>query len=394
MSIKRFCTVRTCSLKISILTFVIVLYCGNHFKQHDSVLLKLNCSDSTKIEYESEKSLFKPRLNQRLFRIGQRFSHINIDKLLRIQSSSTQSFTYYCSKHCGGWGDRLRGITSAYILAVFLQRRFILDMQYPYQQKNFLRVDLINNAYGGALASNVSSGNLTKFWLIYDNIYFTTNADFISIVLKNPFFNLIKSEINIRSTESTQQELFPFIFELLFKPSSSVIAKLDPLFLKSSLHFNQSIICLHIRTGKSLALPGDFQIPHRQSIVQDMINFIDKNLSQPYSSIFITSDSDQIQQHIHQHYGDDRVLSVNGPIIHIDRFIQKTPSNETLYHGFLKVIADFYFLGECDTLLRARSGFSEWAGRRRWNEYSNLYVYCRGIYRMKNQQWRRPHHQC
>ncbi|MCC6972295.1 MAG: hypothetical protein IT434_18935, partial [Phycisphaerales bacterium] len=381
-----------------------ILYYDNYNGQHESVLLKLSCSNSNRIEDESgsEKSLFKSRLNQRLFHLGQRFSHINIDQLLRIQSSSTQSFTYYCSTHCGGWGDRLRGITSAYILAALLQRRFIIDMQYPCdlsnfllpnfidwspiahisQQKHFLRVDLIHNAYGGDLASNVSSGNLTEFWLKYDNIYFTTNTDFISIVLKNPFFNRIKSEINIRSTESTQQELFPFIFEFLFKPSSSVIAKLEPLFLKSSLYFNQSIICMHIRTGKNSALQGDIKIPYRQSIVQDMINFIDKNLSQPYSSIFVTSDSNQIQQHFHQHYGDDRVLSTHGPIIHIDRFNRKTETNETLYHGFLKVIADFYFLGECDTFLRGRSGFSEWAGRRRWNEYSNLYVYCRGIYRV------------
>ncbi|CAF3963622.1 unnamed protein product, partial [Rotaria sp. Silwood1] len=39
----------------------------------------------------------------------------------------------------------------------------------------------------------------------------------------------------------------------------------------------------------------------RQSIVRDMLKFIDKNLSHSNSSIFVTSDSYQIQQDIYKH---------------------------------------------------------------------------------------------
>ena len=84
------------------------------------------------------------RFNQRLFRLGQRYSYINIDLLLSIQTSSNQILTYYCAKDCGGWGDRLRGITSTYILAVLLRRRFLIDMQYPCHLSNFLTPNLID----------------------------------------------------------------------------------------------------------------------------------------------------------------------------------------------------------------------------------------------------------
>ncbi|CAF1140716.1 unnamed protein product [Rotaria sordida] len=414
MSIKYIWRHLLCLMKMFILIFVILLYYNDRIKQNKTLPLKLSCLNVNKTKYESEISIFKLRLNQRLFHLGQRFSHININKLLHIQSSSTKTFTYFCSKFCGGWGDRLRGITSAYILAVLLQRRFVIDMQYPcnltnfllpnlidwkpiyriHQQKNSLKLDIMYSKYADKVISHMATDNLTQIWLNYDNIFFTTNNDLISIVLKNPFFKLIKSQINIQSNESTQQELFPFLFEFLFKPTSIIINKIDELFLKSSLYFNQSIICMHIRIGQSLTLRNDKKLPFRQSIVHDMLEFIDKNLTDSYSSIFVTSDSYQIQQDIYKHYGNNRLLSVSGPIIHIDRLNTKMESNETLYHGFVKVISDFYFLGECDTLLRPRSGFSEWAGRRRLKEYSNLYIYCRGIHRVTSSKWRRPYNLC
>ncbi|CAF1049250.1 unnamed protein product [Rotaria sp. Silwood1] len=403
-----------CLMNIFILIFVLLLCYNYHIKQNKLLSLKLNCLNVKKAKYENEISIFKLRFNKRLFHLGQRFSHINIDKLLHIQSSSTRTFTYFCSRHCGGWGDRLRGITSAYILAILLERRFVIDMQYPCnltnfllpnlidwkpiyrinQQKNDLKLDIMHNTYDGEIVSNIATGNLTKIWLNYDNIFFTTNGDLISVALKNPFFKLIKTQINIQSNESTQQQLFPFLFEILFKPTSIIIDKIDRLFVKNSLYFNQSIICMHIRIGQNPTLQNDKKVLFRQSIVRDMLKFIDKNLSHSNSSIFVTSDSYQIQQDIYKHYGDDRLLSISGPIIHIDRFNTKMESNETIYNGFVKVISDFYFLGECDTLLRPRSGFSEWAGRRRLNEYSNLYMYCRGIHRVTSSKWRRPHNLC
>ena len=151
---------------------------------------------------------------------------------------------------------------------------------------------------------------------------------------------------------------------------------------------------MDIRSGQNPTIPNDLKYSFRKSIVPDMMTFIDKNLNYSYSSIFVTSDSYQTQQDVYKHYGENRVLSISGPIIHVDRYESKMDTNKTSYHGFLKVISDFYFLGECDTLLRPRSGFSEWAGRRRLNEYSNLYIYCGGIYRVDGPKWQRPYTTC
>jgi hypothetical protein len=62
--------------------------------------------------------------------------------------------------------------------------------------------------------------------------------------------------------------------------------------------------------------------------------------------------SSLLKANIYKHYDDNPMLSISGPVIHIDRYNSKMESNETLYHGFLKVIFGFYFLDEYDTFLR------------------------------------------
>jgi hypothetical protein len=151
---------------------------------------------------------------------------------------------------------------------------------------------------------------------------------------------------------------------------------------------------MHIRIGQNPSIPKDIKLPYRLSLIQDMIEFIDRNLSYLHSSIFVTSDSIKGLEYLQKYYGLNRILNINGPIIHIDRYNSKIQSNELIYQGFLKVIADFYFLGECNIILMPRSGFSDWANRRRINQYSNLYIYCRGLHRVTSQRWRRPYTIC
>ena len=353
-------------------------------------------------------SIFQSRWNERLFHLVRRFSHINLQVLHAIQSTANQTLTYSCVKNCGGWGDRLRGMTSTYILSVCLRRRFLIDMPSPFELSYFLSPNFIDwrittrpihpvqiNAMYGQQADlfhrNLSTGNLTAIWSNDDHVFLTTNGDYITPLLKNRFFRSIISEIGIRSNESTQQDLFPFIFELLFKPTSLIANRLNTLLRHTS---QQPILCMHIRLGQNPTIPNDAKLPYRQSLVSDMIEFIDRNLTDFRSSIFVTSDSMGSLEILRNHYGSRHVLTVDGPIIHIDRPNRKAESMKTILRGFFKVITDFYFLGECDILLMPRSGFSHWANLRRIHPYSNLYFYCRGLHRITHSNWRRPHTVC
>ena len=143
MLIRHLWRYRSCLVKISIYVAVSLLFYYNQIKKNKYLSRKLSYN-SHENQYEIKSSIFMLRSKQRLFHLDQRFSHINIDQLLHIQSSSTKTLTYFCSINCGGWGDRLRGITSVYILAVLLQRRFIINMLYPCDLSNFLQPNLID----------------------------------------------------------------------------------------------------------------------------------------------------------------------------------------------------------------------------------------------------------
>jgi hypothetical protein len=158
----------------------------------------------------------------------------------------------------------------------------------------------------------------------------------------------------------------------------------------------KQLICLHIRIGKNPTIINDKILSYRDTIVEDILEFVDKNLTiNKKSLIFITSDSMQINKYILEKYPTSQSVSIPGPIIHIDRLSSSDSSTEQC-QGFLKVISDFYVLGECDTLIMARSGFSDWASRRRYltNQFNQLYLYCRGIHQITGHKWRRPHIIC
>ncbi len=244
----------------------------------------------------------------------------------------------------------------------------------------------------------ISSTNFLNEWSKYDDIYITTNSDYITPVLANKHIENLVRLLNISLNESTQARLFPLLYELLFQPTDQVINLVDQLLNKliEEKNLKKKLICLHIRIGKNPTMINDKILSYRDTMVEDMLEFIEKNLTiNKQSLIFVTSDSIEINKYILNKYYSTQSVSIPGPIIHIDRLSSSYSSTEQ-YQGFLKVISDFYVLGECDTLIMARSGFSEWASRRRYliNQFHQLYLYCRGIHQITGHKWKRPHIIC
>jgi hypothetical protein len=166
--------------------------------------------------------------------------------------------------------------------------------------------------------------------------------------------------------------------------------------LNQETNLKKQLICLHIRIGQNPTIIYDEMLSYRDTMVEDILEFVEKNFTiNKKSLIFITSDSMEINDYILKKYSKNQSISIPGPIIHIDRLSSSYSSNEQC-QGFLKVISDFYVLGECDRLIMARSGFSEWASRRRYlrNQFDQLYLYCRGIHQITGHEWKRPYTKC
>lgn len=89
-------------LLIFFLIFILLYQILLNYKFQNKISLEINSTESY--------SIFQSRFNQRLFSLGQRYSYINFDFIFSIQNNSTQTITYLCDSHCGGWGDRLKNI--------------------------------------------------------------------------------------------------------------------------------------------------------------------------------------------------------------------------------------------------------------------------------------------
>jgi hypothetical protein len=179
-------------------------------------------------------------------------------------------------------------------------------------------------------------------------------------------------------SHATMQNLFALLFELLFILSDAVRQRVD--FVLSASHLRH-LICLHIRLGKNPTNPLDHAFTARKNTTKAMLNFTDNylmNKSTP-AIVFVTSDSAQDISNVLHHYPNSSMMIV-GPILHVDRFDRKS---STICDGFIKAIADFYFLGECQTSLLSKSGFSSWANRRREKPNEELYFYNEKLEQMR-----------
>ena len=335
------------------------------------------------------------RNDQRLIRLHEQYASLVNLTALKTTFPSNKTMIYSCRSFCGGWGDRLRGILSAYALSILSRRRFMIDMHYPCPILDVLQPNIINWTYtepdrsmnrtrltintmpswqtkhSAEINAMIKSKNFVQAWSSYDDIFISTNSDYMMLAFRNDhLLNETRALLGrLPVSQLIMQTLFALIFELLFKPASKVIQRVNAV-LAASLH--RDLICFHIRIGKNANNPYDHAFTARANTSQAMIRFTDTHLSNKSSFIiFVTSDSGQAVSDVLHHYPTSS-MTVVGPVLHIDRFDRQSPM---LADGFVKVIADFYLLGECHTSLLSTSGFSAWANRRRKTPQERLYFF-------------------
>ncbi|CAF3389202.1 unnamed protein product [Rotaria socialis] len=303
---------------------------------------------------------------------------------------------YSCRSSCGGFSDRLRGIVSVFILARLLNRRFMIDMNYPCPVTQALLPSLVDWIYvphkqstnhsrltikevpAWPIKTEISMAHIITYhdfltiWSTYEEIWISTNGDFVASAFRNPFASNASRILLGRFplVEATMETLFPLVFDFLFKPTASVQNRVEQILIESH---RRHLICLHIRMGKNPSNPSDRAFPVRVHTAEDMLKFVDtysaNNNSKPL--VFVTSDSSEAVGTVLRHFPKSS-MTVVGPILHVDK---ANGQASVISNGFMKVITDFYLLGECQTSILSRSGFSVLANRRRKIPNENLYFY-------------------
>ncbi|CAF4166939.1 unnamed protein product, partial [Adineta steineri] len=187
-----------------------------------------------------QRSLLE-RNNERLVLLNRKYGTLlNLTEFI-TNSSAEKAMIYSCKSFCGGWGDRLRGITSVYILALLTHRRFMIDMNYPCPIAQALEPNLVNWTYiqhtspknrtrlsintvpswpataRTIMANTVKSEDFVKQWSAYDEVWISTNSDYMTPALHNPYLSSRTRTLLGRFplTQVKMQTLFALLFEFL-----------------------------------------------------------------------------------------------------------------------------------------------------------------------------------
>ena len=283
----------------------------------------------------------------------------------RLNTKKMMIYTCAEWRSCGGLGDRLRGLYSVYILSVFLNRTFGIEIKRPCSIENFIQPNVLdwrvppnvsdNKTIGRAKFLNAKAPPLTVEQILEkvpdaDIVHLTINQDYINVFKfykpENDSFHKPGNETFIFLKNLINSDIHGIIYHGLFKLK-------DPLEEELNNFFNMKIgdnklISAHIRIGDPWVKP---RIPQKDldKIWTWLIQY--RNLSE--YKIFIASDNQEVKTVAYHLFGDQYV-GFSEKIIHIDIVKYR---NDTACQGHRFSLLEHAILARSDTLLLTKSGF-------------------------------------
>ncbi len=307
---------------------------------------------------------------------------------------------FECKKPlCGGWADRLRGLMSAYILANFTKREFLIDIDHPCSLSLMLQPNVIKwnekircHDFGKTnIKNNFTSLRLNKiddtdFQSFLRNLnifeYFKdtnlfivrTNNDWIREFSFNKHLNESIHQFGYKPQNFKLYSFFRKLYNDLFKLTPSLQKRYNE-FLKEAKPDNQTkLICAQVRIGgarPNVHHDKQFASLNNSKYFWDFIRnkFLYPNPQLKYK-IFVTSDTKAVQNECIEEFGKENIVKIDGPFTHIDRdkFVDKNDCSR-----FDKVILDFHALQNCDIAIIGRGGYGRLGISNRIEPTKDLY---------------------
>jgi hypothetical protein len=382
-------------LMVTSLNFLVYLFSVENLKNY--------CKSESQIEPQPHLNLSKNLLSNELKAnyLNKKTSNekicVNKNKYIRFE----------CKKpYCGGWADRLRGLMSAYIWAIFTKRKFLIDVDYPCSLSMMLEPNIVewnkpikcydyddddNNKESNSKDIKFTSVRLDKvsnknFYLMLRNIdifeYYKeanlitvkNNLDWIYSFSFNKFLNQSIHEFGYKPGNFKLYYFFRKFYNDLFKLTLPLQERYNE-FLKEAKPDNETkLICAQIRIGgarPNVAFDVQFTSRNNSKLFWMFIrdSFINVNIKQKYK-IFVTTDTESVETEAIDEFGRENVVKIDGPFIHIDR---EEIGNISDCSRVEKVILDFHAIQNCDIAIISQSGYGRLGIANRVDPTKDLY---------------------
>ena len=329
---------------------------------------------------------------------------INLEtKGIEICENKQKYIRFECKKPlCGGWADRLRGLMGAYIWAIFTKREFLIDIDYPCSLSHMLSPNIVKwnkpiKCYD--YFNNTRASHKQPFYSV--RLEKVSNKNFYLMLRDIDIFEYYK-EANLISIQNNLDWIYAFssnkylnrsIYEFGYKPSNfklyyffrkfyNSLFKLTPKleetytkFIKEAKPDNEtSLICTQIRIGgirPNVKWDSEFMPKNSSKLFWKFIRetFLDKNPDKKYK-LFVTTDTEAVEEEALEEFGEDTIVKINGPFIHIDR---EEVGNVNDCSKVEKVILDFHALQLCDIAIISQSGYGRLGISNRIDPAKDLY---------------------
>ncbi|CAF1560165.1 unnamed protein product, partial [Didymodactylos carnosus] len=282
--------------------------------------------------------------------INSKTAGVNLSMVL-AQKSQKKYLVYACHANCGGWGDRLRGIMSTFMMSLMLDRDFRIEITHPcnltrvlkpnfynwLRPLNVLRrdpithkshkltlkaimtTDNIKKSYLKNVSKIIQNSTINQIWS-EDIIYMSTNKNYFHEMSENLRYRKKFKTYGILTKYDIKLEtLFPLFYELLFQPVERVKQQIEQYI---NMRKNRTLICAQLRKGQNPTLVNDKVLLGRRNITEIIFNFIDNYIKTNDTiidyKIFVTTDSDAVQKEAKRRY-THHLIHTQGTITHLDR---------------------------------------------------------------------------
>jgi len=331
------------------------------------------------------------------------------DGVSRIQRGErVKTLTYVCTMDCGGMGDRITGIVSAFYAAIVLERVFIIHWSHPMAlRETFLPSTFINwdihhlvdhhaavhvRVMDTHVPFEVQSHALTTIMQVnksVENLYVYVNRYHVAMNLwkprpDQPLFGLMMNACDQYSCKVPCIGLTPanslkLVFRNLFEYSRALQNRLEALALELDLlqqdgsfgHF----VGVHARLG------GKWNDLPRHSL-SDSITFLScarakvqkvSKGNNDRTKIVVLSDNQAFQAELKKL--DPRVCYPEvATSFHLDR--SRIEDLNEVKNGNLDTFAEFVLLSKAACIVGSWSGFSGLAGSIQTDNCFNLFTKC------------------
>lgn len=279
---------------------------------------------------------------------------------------------YKCSGGglCGGWGDRLRGLYSVYLLSLLQNRTFGLDMKKPCSIEKFIQPAVLNWTVQKKNINGKRAGHLTILdrksppLTLLQILTQVPTADVVSITFNEDYLDAFKShkhilEMTPNISELPTVDIARSIYHGLFRYEHSFEKEIKHFFDVAFTGFH--LIGVHIRVDKTRLQERD---------LETIWKFLDQFRSKDKYKVFIASDTQSVKDKARSLF-PTQYIGLPGTIIHTDTRLLRSAN---ACDGLKLSLFDHAILVRSQILLLTPSGFGIEAARARHTS-DNLFCY-------------------